>query len=69
MKKHFRRGALCQTEEIFEKRVQTVAGMIHAQLTRTEESGIWWKISCADVDESFRRSQNWFCNSSRILAI
>jgi len=41
MKKLFRRGALWQTEEIFEKPVQTVAGMIHAQLTRTEESGIW----------------------------
>jgi len=34
---------------------------------QNRESGISWKIS--RVNESFRRSQNWSCDSSRILAV
>ena len=34
---HFYRDMLWHREAIFEKPVQTVVGMIHAQLTRTEE--------------------------------
>jgi len=34
---------------------------------QNRESGISWKVSRAD--ETFRRSQNWSCNSPRILVI
>jgi len=47
--------------------LQIVVVMIHAQHTRTEESDISRKVPRAD--ESFRISQNWPYNSSRILAI
>jgi len=51
----------------FGKPVQTDVYIIHAQLTRTEKNGLSWKVPYAD--ESFPRSQNRSCTSSRILAI
>jgi len=63
---HSRRDILWQRMQ-YSKSTSDSCGNDSRTAHQNWESGISWKISRAH--KLFRRSQNWSCNSSRILAI
>jgi len=61
-----RDAVYCGNESNILKASSDCCGYDSRTVHQNRKNSISWKISCAD--ESFRKSQNWSCTSSRILA-